>query len=123
MNARQGFIGQSVVRREDQRFLTGVGQYTDDIALHGQSYGYFLRSPHAHAKIKSLNTGAAAKADGVLGSFIGVPSMLLMSQPQGKPPTVLKCSPVKMPSTPSALAAAPVLSDLIFAWACGLRKK
>jgi len=71
MNARQGFIGQSVVRREDQRFLTGVGQFTDDITLHGQSYGYFLRSPHAHATIKSLNTSAAAKADGVLGIFTG----------------------------------------------------
>jgi aerobic carbon-monoxide dehydrogenase large subunit len=71
MNARQGFIGQSVVRREDQRFLTGVGQYTDDISLQGQTHGYFLRSPHAHAKIKSLDTAAAAKAEGVLGIFTG----------------------------------------------------
>ena len=43
MNARQGFIGQSVVRREDKRFLTGKGQYTDDITLPGQTHGYFLR--------------------------------------------------------------------------------
>ena len=71
MNARQGFIGQSVVRREDQRFLTGVGQYTDDISLQGQTYAYFLRSPYAHASIKKLDTSAAAKADGVLGIFTG----------------------------------------------------
>ena len=71
MNARQGFIGQSVVRREDARFLTGRGQYTDDITLHGQTYGYFLRSPHAHARIKSISTAAAAGAHGVLGVFTG----------------------------------------------------
>jgi hypothetical protein len=42
----------------------------------------------------------------VRGSFIGVPSRLLISQPQGRPPTALKCSPVKMPTTPGAAAAA-----------------
>jgi len=71
MNARQAFIGQSVVRREDARFLTGNGQYTDDITLHGQTYAVFLRSPHAHAKIKSLSTTAAAQAPGVVGIFTG----------------------------------------------------
>ncbi len=71
MTARPGFIGQSVVRREDTRFLTGVGQYTDDITLPQQSYGIFLRSPHAHARITSLNTAAAAAAPGVLGIFSG----------------------------------------------------
>jgi carbon-monoxide dehydrogenase large subunit len=71
MNARQGFIGQSVVRREDTRFLTGVGQYTDDITLPQQSYGVFLRSPHAHARITSLDTSAAAGAPGVLGIYTG----------------------------------------------------
>ena len=72
MNAPQaGFIGQSVERREDARFLTGSGQYTDDITLPGQTYGVFLRSPHAHARIKKLDTAAAAKAPGVLGIFTG----------------------------------------------------
>ena len=65
MNARQGFVGQSVERREDARFLTGQGQYTDDITLPGQTYAAFLRSPHAHARIKSLDTTAAAKAPGM----------------------------------------------------------
>ena len=49
MTARPGFIGQKVERREDARFLTGRGQYTDDITLPQQSYGHFLRSPFAHA--------------------------------------------------------------------------
>jgi aerobic carbon-monoxide dehydrogenase large subunit len=66
-----GFIGQSVERREDGRFLTGRGQYTDDITLQHQSYAYFLRSPYAHARIKSLSTTAAEKAPGVLGIFTG----------------------------------------------------
>ena len=71
MNARAGFIGQSVLRREDTRFLTGVGQYTDDITLPQQSHGIFLRSPHAHARITRLDTTAAAAAPGVLGIFTG----------------------------------------------------
>jgi carbon-monoxide dehydrogenase large subunit len=71
MNARPGFIGKSVARREDARFLTGRGQYTDDIVLPGQSHGHFLRSPHAHATIKSISTTAAAAAPGVLGIFTG----------------------------------------------------
>jgi aerobic carbon-monoxide dehydrogenase large subunit len=66
-----GPIGKSLVRREDQRFLTGAGQYTDDITLHGQTAGVFLRSPHAHARIKSINLEAARKAPGVVAIFTG----------------------------------------------------
>ncbi|MBN9425402.1 MAG: xanthine dehydrogenase family protein molybdopterin-binding subunit [Burkholderiales bacterium] len=64
-------IGQSLLRREDQRFLTGAGQYTDDIVLPGQTYGYFLRSPHAHARIRSIDTTAARAAPGVVAIFTG----------------------------------------------------
>ena len=64
-------IGQSVLRREDQRFLTGAGQYTDDVTLPGQTYGYFLRSPYAHARIKSIDTSRAAAAPGVVQIFTG----------------------------------------------------
>jgi aerobic carbon-monoxide dehydrogenase large subunit len=72
MNAPQpGFIGKSVERKEDYRFLTGQGQYTDDVALPNQSYGYFLRSPHAHAALRKVDTSAAAKAPGVLAVFTG----------------------------------------------------
>jgi aerobic carbon-monoxide dehydrogenase large subunit len=64
-------IGQSIQRREDYRFLTGAGQYTDDVVLPGQTFGVFLRSPYAHARIKSINTTAAAKAPGVVQIFVG----------------------------------------------------
>ena len=59
-------IGQPVVRQEDQRFLTGKGRYVDDIALPGQAHGYVLRSPHAAAKIVSIDAAAARAAAGVL---------------------------------------------------------
>ena len=49
-------IGARILRKEDYRFLTGAGQYTDDVALPNQSYAAFLRSPHAHAKIRSVNS-------------------------------------------------------------------
>ena len=49
-------IGAAVRRKEDFRFITGKGQYTDDITRPGQTYIYFVRSPHAHAKIKKIDT-------------------------------------------------------------------
>src|SRR5271170_7406844 len=62
-------MGQPVRRVEDQRFLTGSGRYTDDIALANQAYGVVLRSPHAHARIARLDVAAARKAPGVLGIY------------------------------------------------------
>lgn len=63
MNApTAGFIGKAVLRREDQRFLTGNGQYTDDIVHQGQTYAVFVRSPHAHAKLLKVDTEAARAA-------------------------------------------------------------
>jgi carbon-monoxide dehydrogenase large subunit len=67
----QSFMGESVKRREDYRFLTGVGQYTDDLSLPHQTHAYFLRSPHAHARIKSVKTDRAMKAPGVVSIFTG----------------------------------------------------
>jgi carbon-monoxide dehydrogenase large subunit len=64
-------IGKPLLRREDARFLTGAGQYTDDVVLHNQSYGVFLRSPYAHARIKSIKLDAAKAAPGVLNIFTG----------------------------------------------------
>src|SRR5688572_15566832 len=64
-------IGASVRRKEDKRFLTGKGHYTDDINRPGQTYAYFLRSPHAHARLKGIKTAAAAKAPGVLAVLTG----------------------------------------------------
>ena len=64
-------IGASVKRKEDFRFLTGQGTYTDDINRPGQTHAYILRSPLAHATIKSVDTAAAKAADGVLAVFTG----------------------------------------------------
>ena len=65
------FIGQGVKRREDYRFLTGSGNYTDDVDLPHQSYATFVRSPHAHAKIKGINKNRALKAPGVIAIYTG----------------------------------------------------
>src|SRR5688572_18590834 len=59
-------IGQPIARVEDRRFLTGRGRYVDDIALPGQAWGFVLRSPHAAARIRHIDTRAAKKASGVL---------------------------------------------------------
>ncbi len=64
-------IGASVKRKEDYRFLTGNGQYTDDIVLPQQTYAVFLRSPYAHARIKSIDIAAAKKSPGVVAIFTG----------------------------------------------------
>jgi aerobic carbon-monoxide dehydrogenase large subunit len=64
-------IGAPVRRKEDQRFITGKGHYTDDINRPGQSYAYFLRSPHAHARIEKIDGAAAAAMPGVLAVLTG----------------------------------------------------
>ncbi|MFX8649045.1 hypothetical protein ABTM34_20505, partial [Acinetobacter baumannii] len=52
-------IGRRQARKEDRRFITGTGRYVDDIALPGMTWGVVLRSPHAHAVIRRLDTAAA----------------------------------------------------------------
>jgi len=59
-------IGQGVSRFEDPRLIQGRGSYTDDVKLPGMAHGIVLRSPHAHAQIKSIDTTAAKAAPGVL---------------------------------------------------------
>jgi aerobic carbon-monoxide dehydrogenase large subunit len=64
-------IGTSVKRREDIRFITGKGHYVDDINRSGQAYAYFLRSPHAHARIDKIETSDARNSKGVVAIFTG----------------------------------------------------
>ncbi|HEY9038057.1 MAG TPA: xanthine dehydrogenase family protein molybdopterin-binding subunit [Roseovarius sp.] len=66
-----GGIGASPKRREDVRFLSGTGNYTDDINLRGQAYVHFLRSDMAHGKINGLDLSEAVKMPGVLRIFTG----------------------------------------------------
>jgi len=64
-------IGAAVRRKEDLRFITGKGQYTDDINRPGQTYIYFVRSPHAHARIKKIDSAEAARMSGVVAVLTG----------------------------------------------------
>src|SRR5258708_12372196 len=64
--AAQFGIGQAVTRFEDPRLLRGQGRFINDVNLPGQAHAVVLRSPHAHAKIRSIDTEAARRAPGVL---------------------------------------------------------
>jgi carbon-monoxide dehydrogenase large subunit len=64
-------IGARVTRKEDHRFITGKGNYVDDINRPGQTYAFFVRSPHAHATIKGIDTSAARKMPGVVAILTG----------------------------------------------------
>src|SRR5215475_4203526 len=64
-------IGQSVTRFEDPRLLRGEGRYFEDVNVLGQAYAFVVRSPHAHARIVSIDTDAARAAPGVLAVFTG----------------------------------------------------
>lgn len=65
------FIGKSVKRVEDKRFITGYGNYVDDIVLPRQTYASFVRSPYGHAKILSVDTSAAKGMPGVVAIYTG----------------------------------------------------
>jgi carbon-monoxide dehydrogenase large subunit len=67
----ESLIGKRVQRKEDYRFLTGSGTYTDDVAMPHQTYAAFVRSPHAHAVLKKLDVEKAKRAPGVVGVFTG----------------------------------------------------
>ena len=90
---KDGGIGASTKRREDLRFLTGNGRYTDDINLRGQAYVHFLRSQVAHGKINGIDTAAAAAMPGVLRIFTaadfaavgGLPCGWQVTDKHGKP--------------------------------------
>jgi len=64
-------IGATVRRKEDLRFITGKGHYTADVNRPGQTLACFVRSPHAHARIKGIDAGAASKMPGVLAVLTG----------------------------------------------------
>jgi len=76
-------IGASSKRREDIRFLTGEGNYTDDINVNGQAYVYFLRSDIAHGTLNSVDTSAAEGMDGVVRIFTGADFEAVGSIPCG----------------------------------------
>jgi carbon-monoxide dehydrogenase large subunit len=88
-------IGQAVSRFEDPRLLRGEGRYINDVTLPGQAYAVFLRSPHAHARIRKVDAAPAIAAPGVLAVFTGedvardglgtIPTLLQRKRPDGSP--------------------------------------
>src|SRR5271167_15278 len=96
-NMRFG-AGQPVKRLEDHRLLTGKGQFIDDRPEEGALWLHVLRSPHAHAKIVSIDTRAAAAIEGVQAVYTGVdlikddigliPTLAIFKRPDGLPMTV-----------------------------------
>src|SRR3989475_420061 len=64
-------FGKSIKRREDPRFITGRGSYVDDLKIPGMTYAAFVRSPHAHARIRKIDTAAATRHPGVVAVFTG----------------------------------------------------
>jgi len=92
-------IGRAVKRVEDFRFLTGRGNYTDDINRPGQVRGYVLRSPHARARIRGIDASAAKAAEGVVAVFTGA-DMEVGSLPCGWQVNSHNGDPMKEPPHP-----------------------
>src|SRR5688572_21269607 len=71
VDASERLFGKAIKRREDPRLITGAGSFLDDVKLAGLTHAALVRSPHAHARIRSIDTGAAKAMPGVLGVFTG----------------------------------------------------
>ncbi len=65
----QPYIGASITRKEDQRFLTGQATFADDVKLPGMLHATFMRSPHAHARLIAIDTTAALAIPGVVAVY------------------------------------------------------
>jgi carbon-monoxide dehydrogenase large subunit len=97
---KDGGIGASSKRREDVRFLTGNGKYTDDINLRGQAYVHFLRSDIAHGILKSVDTSAAEGMPGVVKIFTGADFEAVGGMPCGWQVTDKHGQPMQEPGHP-----------------------
>ena len=97
---KDGGIGASSKRREDVRFLTGNGNYTDDINMRGQAYVHFLRSDVAHGALKSVDTKAAEGMPGVLRVFTGADFAEVGGLPCGWQVTDRHGEPMQEPGHP-----------------------
>ena len=68
---QKGHIGQSIPRKEDKRLVQGEGVFFDDVKRHNMGYVHFVRSPYAHAKLRSVDVSKALEHPGVLGTLTG----------------------------------------------------
>src|SRR5438552_16851168 len=116
----KGNIGDSIKRKEDDRFIRGKGNYLDDVVLPGMLHMSIHRSPFAHAKIKSINTNAAQAVPGVIavvtGALLAQHKLAWMPTLSGDTQAVLATDkvrfrarglPVSVPPIPNWPAAAP----------------
>jgi carbon-monoxide dehydrogenase large subunit len=93
-----GFVGRAMRRKEDPRLITGRGRYTEDIVVAGQLWAAFVRSPHAHARIASIDPAAALALPGVRAVFTGDELDLAQGLPHAwVPPGVEVNTPVHWP--------------------------
>src|SRR5688500_1954159 len=97
-------VGQPIKRREDPRLITGAGNYLDDVKLPGLTHAALLRSPYAHARIKSIDTSRAKGMPGVVGVFTGDDFMDVNPLPAAWQAGKVKNNPV----TPRVLAVGEV---------------
>jgi len=97
MSTTNGLIGKSVKRVEDKRFITGRGNYTDDIVLHYQTYASFVRSQYAHAGIAHVDISEAKEMPGVIAIFTGADVAELNGVPCGWQVTCKNGEPMKEP--------------------------
>src|SRR5205823_943636 len=96
----KGFIGESIKRKEDDRFIRGKGNYVDDIVLPGMLHMAILRSPFAHARIRSIDTSRAAALPGVVavvtGELLAQHNLAWMPTLSGDTQAVLATDKVRM---------------------------
>ncbi len=92
-------IGQPVRRVEDRRLLTGAGCFSDDVNLPGQAYAAVVRSPHAHARIRAIDAGAARALPGVLAVLTGVDLLADGLKPFPQTPAAQSPPDIKLENT------------------------
>jgi carbon-monoxide dehydrogenase large subunit len=92
-------IGAPLARKEDLRFLTGQGRYVEDIEIPGALHACFVRSPHPHARIKSIRTDAAKKSAGVVAVYTGK-DLAQWTTPLRMAPPIEGLLPVEMTTLP-----------------------
>ena len=98
-------FGSGIRRREDPRLITGQASYTDDIKLTGMVHAAILRSPHAHARIRSIDTGAAKQAPGVLAVYTGADTEGVLNP--------MPCAWVIPDSDVKVVAYPPIAKDIV----------
>lgn len=98
------YIGKSIKRVEDKRFITGKANYTDDIVLPGMTYGAFVRSPYANAKVKKVDISKAKAMPGVVAIYTGADVVAVNGVPCGWQVNFKNGATMKEPKHPLLVA-------------------